>query len=332
MTVTGVLDDRNPGFPPITITLIGHPPERAPIGTFPEGTRLSLSRLKTIALAPESPSFDSVPGPFAGEDKAGEGIQWDRLLFTTGLGASILGGWLAYGFDKWWEDEKRPFHYTREGGLERDSYVGGMDKWGHLWGCLMIHRGISGMLRWCGFDKGWATLCGAVFVQGMFLFAEIEDAYYDYGWSDSDMLFNLLGSALAVALDLVPWLDDLVDFRLWYWPTPYLAKRDYNAAEDYSGQRYFLVFKGGGVPWVRETSLRFLEFYIGYEAPGYRRNREKLERHVFAGFSLDVMAVLDELVFQPTHLPPEARGMAGFVFEHWHPDMVHAPVVDAKLP
>jgi hypothetical protein len=176
-----------------------------------------------------------------------------------------------------------------------------------------------------------STAIAAFAAQALFLFAEIEDAYFDYGWSDGDMVGNLLGSALAAALDLIPWLDDLLDFRMWYRPTPYLYRHQFNVAEDYSGQKYFLVLKGGGVPWVKDTALRYLEVYVGYHAEGYRRYREVKERHVFAGFSLDVGRAVADLLWPPLDPPEFVRSWTGFVFEHWQPHFLHAPVYDRVL-
>lgn len=210
--------------------------------------------------------------------------------------------------------------------------MGGVDKFGHAWGCLVINRGVSGLLRWSGMKPFWSSLLGTAVAQGIFTFAEIEDGFYDYGWSDGDVVFNLLGSLFGIVLDLVPWLDRLLDFRVWYGPTPMLARKNYNAAEDYSGQKYFLVFKGEGIPALRETGLRYLEFYVGWHAEGYRRYRHRAERHVFVGFSLDVGAVIAEVLFPRIRPPEEVEAWTVFLFEHWHPHFVHAPLVDAKLP
>ncbi|MHC4600150.1 MAG: DUF2279 domain-containing protein [Planctomycetota bacterium] len=260
------------------------------------------------------------------------GIDATRLLLSSGVAGLTLVAYVSYGFAEWWTTAPRPFHYTREGNLQRYSYVGGVDKFGHAWGCLVINRGVSGLLRWSGMKPLWSTLLGAALAQGIFTFAEIEDAYYDYGWSDGDVVFNLLGSLFGVVLDLVPWLDRLLDFRVWYWPTPMLARKNYNAAEDYSGQKYFLVVKGEGIPALRETGLRYLELYVGYHAEGYRRYRHRAERHVFVGFSLDVGAVIAEVLFPRLRPPEELEAWTVFLFEHWHPHVLHAPLVDAKLP
>jgi hypothetical protein len=266
------------------------------------------------------------------DDGPEEGIHLDRLLATGATGAAVLTGYLVYGYTKWWEDEREPFHISQEGNLERDSYVGGVDKFGHAWACHVFTRGTSALLQWSGVPRPWAVLAGTALVQAVFTFAELEDSYYDYGWSDGDILFNLLGSALAAALDFLPWLDDLVDFRLWYLPTPYLYRRNFNAAEDFSGQKYFLVFKGGGLPWLKDTGFAYLELYVGYHAPGYRRHREVKERRIFFGFSLDVGRVLHDFFFPAVRPPRFVESATAFVFEHWHPHVWHAPLADAKLP
>ncbi|MHC4779165.1 MAG: DUF2279 domain-containing protein [Planctomycetota bacterium] len=267
--------------------------------------------------------------PVSGTDG---GFDSDRFLVSAGVAGLTLAGYVSYGFAEWWNTSPRPFHYSREGNLQRYSYVGGVDKFGHAWGCLVINRGISGLLRWSGMKPLWSTLIGASIAQGIFLFAEIEDGYYDYGWSDGDMVFNLLGSVLGVAQDLLPWLDRLIDFRVWYLPSPQFRRKNYNAAEDYSGQKYFLVVKGEGIPALRTTGLRYLELYVGYHAQGYRRYRHRPDRHVFVGFSLDLGALLAEVVFPKLRPPAELEAWSAFLFEHVHPHFVHAPLFDAKIP
>ncbi|MCU0724086.1 MAG: hypothetical protein MUC63_10835, partial [Planctomycetes bacterium] len=110
-----------------------------------------------------------------------------------------------------------------------------------------------------------------------------------------------------------------------------IHRRDFNVAEDYSGQKYFLVLKGAGIPFLKDTGFGYLELFAGYYAPGYRRYREVKERRVFVGFSLDVGRAIADLLFPALDPPSCVRGWTAFVFEHWHPHFIHAPLAEGVV-
>jgi hypothetical protein len=264
--------------------------------------------------------------------KAGQDLHLDRLLLSGGVAAFCLGSYLTYGALFWWDESPGDFHMTAEGNMEEDSYAGGSDKFGHAWACYVLTRVFGGLLRWSGAGDIFSEAVGALAVQAIFLFAEIEDAFYDYGFSWWDMAFNIAGSVLGVLFDLIKPLDDIFDFRIWYWPTSQFVNAEFNPAEDYSGQFFFLVVKLGGIPLLRDSGLRFIEIYVGYHTRGYKPLRSVQERLVFVGLSLDLLRMLTDWVLPLFGGADIVRQGAAFVLEYWHPHLFHAPLAEGALP
>lgn len=100
-----------------------------------------------------------------------------------------------------------------------------------------------------------------------------------------------------------PGWDDLLDFRLRYWPSDREEREEdgTSVAEDYSGQTYLLLLKASGVPALRDRKvLRYLEVAVGYGSRGYRPERppEERERNVYYGLSLNLSRLLDDTVLR----------------------------------
>ena len=53
---------------------------------------------------------------------------------------------------------------------------------------------------------------------------------------------------------------------------------------------------------------------------------------LFVGFSLDLGAILAEVVFPRLRPPVELEAWSTFLLEHVHPHFLHAPLIDAKIP
>src|SRR5690606_2830271 len=98
------------------------------------------------------------------------------------------------------------------------TYAGGADKLGHAWATMVLARAGTALLDAGGWDRTRAALLSATLSEALFLAVEIKDYYY-YEFSPGDFVMNTLGAAAAVALELSPRLDELVDFRVEYWPS-----------------------------------------------------------------------------------------------------------------
>lgn len=246
---------------------------------------------------------------------------------------ALLGGYAAgvalYGYFSWWgkdvqrhivnEDgsvtvETMPnrtsdFHRSDEGWFGEDSVAGGADKLGHAFAFYASTRLLTAALNeWAGQPRADAILLAAVTSGAVSLAIEVFDGYsVEYGFSTADMVMNVLGIGAGMLLETYPRLDELIDFRLQYWPSSDSRKYGQtNPGNDYSGQTYLLVFKASGVPELqRNPWLRYVELQFGYGSRGYSPHpgpfapeQPVKERNLYFGIGLNLTEVLRRTVFK----------------------------------
>jgi predicted lipoprotein DUF2279 len=246
--------------------------------------------------------------------------------------------------------------WSSSGWFGSHRYAGGADKLGHAWATMGLARGGTELLyQWGGYSKRTAALVGTGLSEALFLGVEIKDGAY-YEFSFGDLTFNTLGAGLALALSLWPRLDELIDFRVQYYPSDDYVDginhapptdcvagdprqichyhSNLNIAEDYSGETYLLALHLGGIHRLRDagaygTVARFVDVVAGFGTRGYKpeppdgAHREKQE--MFLGLSLNAQGLLDYL------LDGRANGLRkvthGF-FEVWNVPFTAVPVLD----
>jgi hypothetical protein len=162
----------------------------------------------------------------------------------------------------------------------------------------------------------------------------VKDYFY-YEFSPGDFTFNTLGALAAVALDLSPRLDELLDFRVEYWPSSQYvhnlidsdspcAKRmmgqpscsRWNIAEDYSGERYLLALHLGAIHPLRERAKwsQFVDVSVGFASRNYKPpptlepNSVKTQTLSF-GVSLNAQGVIDALLPHESKLRKVGHGV-----------------------
>lgn len=244
-----------------------------------------------------------------------------------------LGGFYA-GFGVWayfaWYRNHLP-HDFRAGGdhlFGVKTYAGGADKLGHAWATMALARLGSAVLSEGGWNRTGATLVSAALSELLFLNVEIRDGFY-FEFSYGDLAMNTVGMAAAIALDLWPRLDELIDFRVQYFPSArYIENLDgapnadgspscpkgvcsrWNIAEDYSGQTFLLAFHLGGIhalrDWKYGTWSRFLDVALGFETRNYKpppdpSNRPRAHQELFVGLSLNAQGLFDYLLGNGRH-------------------------------
>ena len=254
------------------------------------------------------------------------------------LSLGIVGG--TYGFLwgftylAWYlNSEGAPsFHTADEGWFGMDTYAGGADKMGHLWGNYAVVRGVSGILAWGGWSKEVSLLTATGLTLGLFTTTELEDGYREeYGFSWNDMAMNVTGEVFAVLMETSPWLDRRFDFRLEYWPSkPFRqsAAEDgpFNSPEDYTGQRFLLAYHLATIGPLRESSVlcwtKYLDLSLGFQAAHFKPEDHDTNAHaqdLFAGISVNVQQILDDTIM--TGRGPRGAGTRaiGFVNEIYQP-------------
>ena len=106
-----------------------------------------------------------------------------------------------------------------------------------------------------------------------------------------------------------------------------------NFAEDYSGMKFLLSVRGAGIPWVRDTPLRFFAADVGYYTLYYRPKDESRtpERHFITGFSLDLAQIFDELVFPWIDGYDTPKHVVSTIFRYYQVPYTRISVVDEHL-
>ena len=295
-----------------------------------------------------SPWIDLAPAQVLGTRSSEPKKRDYRLAAGVGL-ASIYAGFWGWAYLAWyrnhpekddpqtigeiWECAVEPSTPGCDGYFGVDTYAGGADKLGHAWATMVLARGGSAVLRKGGWSRRNAALFSAALAEALFISVEIKDHYY-YEFSPGDLGMNTLGALAAVALDLSPRLDSLLDFRVEFWPSEQYthnlfnsdspcAKRTpgqpscsrWNIAEDYSGETYLLALHLGAIRPLREmkygTWSKFVDVAIGFETRNYKppptllqMELEEVERRqsLFLGITFNAQGLIDHL------LPTESTG------------------------
>ncbi|HUP97564.1 MAG TPA: DUF2279 domain-containing protein [Usitatibacter sp.] len=180
-------------------------------------------------------------------------------------GAAVVA---AYGYHAWWKDGfTRDFRRRSEGGFGANTEFSGIDKMGHLYSAYVGVRAMSPLFEFVGNSPGDARRLAAWSTWGAMTAVEVLDGFSrEYRFSHEDFIANTVGVLFGYALASHPEWDDLLDFRLFYRQTPL---SNWDPIGDYPGQRYYLVAKADGVKALRDVPvLRYLEFGVGYGAPG----------------------------------------------------------------
>jgi predicted lipoprotein DUF2279 len=263
------------------------------------------------AAAP-TPWIDQGASPVTSSEVSADPPMGDHKLAA----ALTLGGVYA-GFTTWtyfaWYRKHRPlndFKWGGDGWLGLQTYAGGADKFGHAWATMSLARlGTEMLHQWGGYSKLTSTLVSTALSELLFLGVEVKDGYF-YEFSFSDATGDTLGALAAVALSLSPRLDELVDFRVQYFPSAAYRRQfdggNVNIAEDYSGETYLLALHLGAIHSLRDQSWggwsRFVDIAAGFETRGYKPDPPSkmlpdYEHHqnLYLGVSLNAQGLFDWL-------------------------------------
>jgi hypothetical protein len=193
------------------------------------------------------------------------------------------------------------FAWHNDGWFAADTYAGGADKLGHMWGNYALTRGVAQILISGGWDPLASDLTAASLAASFYLWSEITDGYYGWGFSTTDMVFNLVGNGLGILVRRWRALDDLVDLRISYFPS-----EDYRdevsrlgftgAGEDYTGQATILAFHLKAIPGLSDTRglawTRYFDLTLGYRTIEYLPRGDNPRQRVFFGVSLNLQHLL----------------------------------------
>lgn len=206
-------------------------------------------------------------------------------LYPKWVGLTVVGGVFAsvytWTYFAWYKNRATvdDIVWNSEGLFGPNTYAGGSDKLGHMWGNYIINRWTANIMDGAGWDEVPSVIVSTSLTSAFFAMIEIKDGYHrGFGFSWWDMAFNTAGNALAVAMVMSPRLDDMFDFKVYYLPTHlYLSSLKnrgvVDAGEDYSGQTFVVAYHLDSIPAVAKDSdlepLRYVDLYAGYRSRGY---------------------------------------------------------------
>jgi len=248
-------------------------------------------------------------------------------------GAALFTAWAA---EAWWSDGKQSFGIDNEDFFGQDTYTGGADKLGHMWGGYWSTRAVTSLYRWAGVPKKKALLYGSLYSVGLLTLVEVADGFTGFRFSFEDIYVNTAGTLLAGALILYPKLDDMIDFRMEYFPSEtFIDEGDHiNFAEDYSGMTFLFVFRLAGIPALKKTPLRFIDLDVGYYSLYYKPEDESKtpERHFVAGVGLDMREFLDVFLLDRFGGYRKTKLIARTTLEYLQIPYTRVNVVNHMLP
>jgi hypothetical protein len=303
--------------------------------------------------AAQTPWLDLAPAAVL-EARASDRRPRDHRMASAAALATVYGGFAAWAYVAWYRNApaKDMHDIGRDGWFGVRTYAGGADKLGHAWATMVLARAGTALLDAGGWDRTRSTLVSALLAEALFFAVEWKDYYY-YEFSPGDFTFNTLGALAAIALDLSPRLDELIDFRVEYRPSRQYrhnvlnpdspcAKREpgqpscsrWNVAEDYSGQNYLLALHLGAIHSLRDwrygSWARFVDVSLGFQSRNYKPPPTldpdvRRTQRVFFGISLNAQGVIDHLLDRKSRLRKAGHGL----FEVLTPPLT-LPLLDAE--
>ena len=227
-------------------------------------------------------------------------LRWRNTAVIGGTALAVG----AFGMRAWWSDGfTSDFNRKSEGAFGIHTEFAGMDKLGHFYFSHLMTRSLIPVFNWVGNDVESSRRLSAWTTWGIGTAVEILDGYSKkYSFSHEDVIANTLGVGLGYLMSKYPKLDDIIDVRLEYQPS---ELSDWNPPGDYAGQRYYVVAKADGFEALRDVPvLKYLEFGVGYGAPGYDVPDEwdlhpwaRKRREVFLSIGINLSRVMADLFY-----------------------------------
>ncbi|MBI5610881.1 MAG: DUF2279 domain-containing protein [Deltaproteobacteria bacterium] len=228
---------------------------------------------------------------------------------------SITTFWSAVGlwtYFAWYGNQtKAPFAFSHEGWFGGDTYAGGADKLGHMFGSYVAVRATAQELQRGGVSSGASAALASIGALAFFVGIEVKDGYHrSFGFSGGDMVADLVGIGLANLFLLNPRVDELLDLRMQYWPSreyrSRLLRGDIDTLEDYTGMEFGLWLHLGSLALVKQRPhfevLRYVDLGIGYATDNFKPTPTDPDairvRRPYLGVGLNVAAFVDALVFE----------------------------------
>lgn len=203
-----------------------------------------------------------------------------RIRNSRWLGISAV---IGYGSLQWDYFSREP-HTTNEGWFEQDSTEGGADKLGHFHSAHLLTAVLGSWYEDWGATRAEAGKQAAISSLLLMTVMEAGDSFSSFGYSNEDMLIDLLGSYAGYR----HYVDDdwqrRVDFRIEH----SLKSFDSDISTDYQQMKFLLAVKLDGFDSLQGTPWEWLEFHVGYYARGYDIPGVADTRSAYVGIGLNL--------------------------------------------
>src|SRR5262245_12560696 len=141
--------------------------------------------------------------------------KWGSLAGILGVYATAS----TYMYFAWYYDQPgQDFTFGGDGYFGKNTYGGGADKLGHAWANAMWSRLTGDILVGGGWKRWQAGLIAPAITLALFTMVEVKDGVF-YEFSPGDEIANTLGAGLTALLINFPRIDELIDFRVEYFPS-----------------------------------------------------------------------------------------------------------------
>ena len=214
---------------------------------------------------------------------------WIITLATVG----IEGGILTYAGISWYrETEFQKFNIRYTDFLGRNSYSGGADKLGHMWGSYWTTETLILTYKALGLSKKHSILLGFSAAYFMFTAIEVADGFTSFGFEWEDVLFNSFGSALSVLGQIYPGLHDHFRYRWGYSPSQNFlqggTRSKFDIINDYSG----MIFYFDHIPFW----FPYIIVGLNWSSIGYSPAGPEQDRYLGVHFGINITRILKEFI------------------------------------
>jgi len=246
-----------------------------------------MDSVKSLALVIVLAARVAAADPGAGSAAAEVHDSW----FDKRVSAISVGGVYAavgtYAWFAWFNGAAtKPFYFeTPDWGHENPfalrGYAGGADKWGHAWANYVMVRGTTELLVAGGWKKLPSSLVAGGIAETLFAMQEVKDGHI-WGFEIGDMAMDVAGAALGVAMENLPEVDRMLDFRMRWWPSsdfrrlwrahPWSRGDGVDFTQDYTGMTFQLALHLGPVIGSDVDELwwtPYVDVVAGFETRGY---------------------------------------------------------------
>ncbi len=245
--------------------------------------------------------------------------KWPYI--RTGIYMFGPGFVTVWGLVEWGWFDGTSFLYKPSKVWGAHALNGASDKFGHLYGTYAVKRLSTFFFRSTGSSPMRANIEGGIYASSVQLIMEIGDGFSSaQGFDINDVIFNTIGAGIGMLLDGFPVLDRIFALQWEYVPTKKFRKSfEKNGGgdffTDYSGQKYLLVTKLGGIPYLSLTPLRYINLDFGYYSRGfYNSYFDRDTRNIYIGMSINYTIAFGDIL--PTGY---ASSTLQSFFNHYHP-------------